>query len=122
MISSDSFCLNTMGVLYELCVPFLNINDPKEMWKKIDPTYIPSGYRIDLSDETPICTTKELKQPLTFSKEYGTISEFYFLLGQMIHFGLLHMFRKVTDIRKMIDRLNEEFKMNSKNPDMQQKI
>lgn len=61
MISSDSFCLNTMEVLYELCLPFLNINDPKEMWKKIDPTYIPSGQRIDLTGETPICATKDLK-------------------------------------------------------------
>ncbi len=67
---------------------------------------------MDLTGETPICATKDLKQPLAFPKEYGTISEFYFLLGQMIHFGLLHMFRKVTDIRKLIDRLEEEKKLN----------
>jgi hypothetical protein len=70
-----------MEVLYELCLPFLNVNDPKEMWKKIDPTYIPSGQRIDLTGETPICATKDLKQPLNYPKEYGTITEFYFLLG-----------------------------------------
>jgi hypothetical protein len=58
MISSDSFCLNAMYLLYDLCLPFLNINDPKEMWKKIDPTYIPSARRLDLSDETPICNNK----------------------------------------------------------------
>lgn len=51
------------------------------MWKKIDPTYIPSGKRVDLTDETPICTDKEMKKPLEIPKEYGTISEFYFLFN-----------------------------------------
>lgn len=32
-----------MYLLYELCVPILKLDDPKEMWKKIDPTYIPSA-------------------------------------------------------------------------------
>jgi hypothetical protein len=53
--------MNALYLMYELCVPFLNLNDPKEMWKKIDPTYIPSAYRFDLLDETPICNNKELR-------------------------------------------------------------
>lgn len=80
MISSDAFCLNALYLFYDLCSPFLNLNDPKEMWKKIDPTYLPSGKRIELN-ETPICNIKELKKPLQFPKEYGTITEFYFLLN-----------------------------------------
>eukprot|EP00350_Pseudokeronopsis_sp_OXSARD2_P008469 CAMPEP_0170564724 /NCGR_PEP_ID=MMETSP0211-20121228/74591_1 /TAXON_ID=311385 /ORGANISM="Pseudokeronopsis sp., Strain OXSARD2" /LENGTH=66 /DNA_ID=CAMNT_0010884551 /DNA_START=158 /DNA_END=358 /DNA_ORIENTATION=+ len=66
MISSDSFCLNVLYLLYDLCLPFLNLNDPKELWKKIDPTYIASGVRLDLSNETPICTDKDLKKPIQF--------------------------------------------------------
>jgi hypothetical protein len=89
--------------MYELCVPFLDLT--KDLWKKVDPTYLPSGIRIDLTDETPICTKKELKQSLKFAKEYGTISEFYFMELEMIHFGLLHSIRKYTDVRKLIDRL-----------------
>jgi hypothetical protein len=61
VISSDSFCLNALYVLHELCEPFLNLQDPKMLWKKIDPAYIPSGLRIDLTDETAICASKELK-------------------------------------------------------------
>lgn len=61
--------------MFELCLPFLDLT--KDMWKKIDPTYIPSGLRIDLTDETPICTKKEFKQQLKFPKEYGTISVKY---------------------------------------------
>jgi hypothetical protein len=34
----------------------------------------------------------------------------------MIHFGLLHMFRKITDIRKLIERLTAESKANANNP------
>lgn len=51
------------------------------MWKKIDPTYIPSATRIDLTDETSICNDKEKKKSLDFPKEYGTITEFYFLMN-----------------------------------------
>ena len=50
--------------MYDLCLPFLNLNDPKEMWKKIDPTYIQSTRRIDLNNETPICTVKEYKKDI----------------------------------------------------------
>ena len=110
LISSDSFCLNAMYVLHDLCTPFLNLNDPKEMWKKVDPTYLPSGVRIDITDETPICSGKEWKQALKFPKEYGTISEFYFMELQMIHVGLMHTVRKYADVRKMIEKLQEEKK------------
>ena len=61
VISSDSFCLNALYVLQELCEPFLNLQDPKMLWKKIDPAYLPSGLRIDLTDETAICASKDLK-------------------------------------------------------------
>ena len=78
------------------------------MWKKIDPTYLPSGVRIDITDETPICSSKDLKKPIQFPKEYGTISEFYFMELEMIHFGLMHTIRKYTDIRKLCERLKED--------------
>lgn len=111
MISSDSFCINAQYLLHELCVPFLDLT--KDLWKKVDPTYLPSGMRIDLTDETPICTKKELKKSISFPKEYGTISEFYFMELEMIHFGLLHSIRKYIDIRKMIERLQEDKKQVS---------
>lgn len=58
-ISSDAFCLNALYLMHELCKPVLDMC--KDMWKKIDPTYIPSGVRIDLTGETPICSNKEMK-------------------------------------------------------------
>jgi hypothetical protein len=79
MISSDSFCINAMYLLYDLCLPFLDLS--KDMWKKIDPTYIPSARRLDLTGETPICNNKEMKKSLTLPKEYGTITEFYFMFN-----------------------------------------
>ena len=63
---------------------------------------------MDLTDETPICTVKDMKEPLKFPKEYGTISEFYFMELQIITFGLMHTIRKYKDIRKMIDRLKSD--------------
>jgi hypothetical protein len=51
-------------LLYELCLPFLNLSDPKEMWRKIDPTYLPSEFRVSLKDETPLCTNRDIKKPL----------------------------------------------------------
>jgi hypothetical protein len=108
-ISSDSFCINILHVMHELSVPFLNINDEKQMWKKIDPSYLPSGLRMDLTDETPICNVpRDKRKPLTFPKEYGTITEFYFMEIEMMHYGLHHILRKYTDIRKLIDNLRQE--------------
>ena len=109
-ISSDSFCLNSLYLMHELCQPVLDLS--KDMWKKVDPTYIPSGMRIDLTGETAICMNKELKKDLKFPKEYGTITEFYFMELEMIHFGLMHTFHKYQDIRKIIDRLKNELKAN----------
>lgn len=110
-ISSDAFCINAQYLMFELCLPFLDLT--KDLWRKVDPTYIPSGVRIDLTDETPICAKKDLKQPLKLMKEYGTISEFYFMELEMIHFGLMHSIRKYVDVRKLIDRLSQEKKANS---------
>lgn len=73
------------------------------MWKKIDPKYIKSGSRIDLANETPICTVKEYSRELAYPKEYGTITEFYFLFDLMLHYGLMHSMRKLTDVRKLVD-------------------
>lgn len=108
--------------MHELCLPFLNLQDPKEMWKKIDPTYLPSNFRIDLTDETPICSNKELKKPLQFPKEFGTISEFYFMELEMIHFGLMHSIRKYTDVRKILDKLKEDLKVHQGNREIEKKI
>ena len=122
MISSDSFCLNAMYLMHELCVPFLNLSDPKELWKKVDPTYLPSGVRIDITDETPICSSKDHKVPLGMPKEFGTISEFYFMELQMIHYGLMHTIRKYQDVRKMLDRLKEDKEVHGANPEIVAKI
>jgi len=48
--------------MFELCLPFLDLS--KDLWRKVDPTYLPSGQRIDLTDETSICTNKSLKKPI----------------------------------------------------------
>jgi hypothetical protein len=62
-MSSDAFCVNAIFMMYEICVPFMKLGDDKI--NKIDATYIPSNSRIDLgTGDTPICTVKELKQPI----------------------------------------------------------
>lgn len=101
-----------MFLMHELCLPFLNLNDPKELWKKIDPSYLPSGVRIDITDETSICTIKELKGSIKFPKEFGTISEFYFMELEIIHFGLLHTIRKYNEVRDILERLKNDLNEN----------
>jgi hypothetical protein len=60
MVSSDSFMINMVQVLLELCKPFLIVGDDK--LKKLDPTYLISGKRLDIGDETSICTDKVIHQ------------------------------------------------------------
>ncbi len=84
------------------------INDDKI--KKIDPLYLPAARRVDLSDETPINTSKDSKQSIAFPPDFGTISEFYFLFFEMVHFSLIHITRKCEEIRNLVDRYKEERK------------
>lgn len=78
-MSSDAFCLNVIYMLYELCVPFMVLGDDKI--NKIDPGYIPSASRVDLGDsEDMICDHRDMKEQMKFATQYGTISEFYFML------------------------------------------
>lgn len=52
--------------------------------------------------------SSDLKQPITFPKEFGTVSEFYFLELEMIHFGLQHTIKKYTEIRKFTENAKRE--------------
>jgi hypothetical protein len=100
--------------MHQFSLPFLDFS--KDLWKKIDPSYLPSGVRIDITGETAICSSKELKKPLIFPKEYGTVSEFYFMELEMVHYGLLPIMRKYKDIKKIMDNLKKDKKVHEANP------
>jgi hypothetical protein len=119
-ISSDAFCFNALHIMNEFSLPFLDLS--KDMWKKIDPTYLPSGVRIDLTGETPICASRDSRQPLTFPKEFGTISEFYFMEVEMVHFGLMHIIKKYRDIKRIMDKLKQDLKAHEGNKQAVEKI
>ena len=129
-ISSDALWYNTLLVLLELCKPFLKPGDKK--LEKIDETYIPSEKRIGLSGETAICAKVEeeekdeqmidsafadeeeskesgpLSSKLHYPKEYGTITEFYFMLAETIHYGFIPIIKRGEDVDKLFKRLLEE--------------
>lgn len=125
-ISSDALCFNSLLVMLELCSPFLKLGDSK--LDKIDQTYLASDRRIGLNGETPICaksiedskeeveesafddeiTTTDHKAKLSFPKEYGTITEFYFMLAESIHYGLIPIIKRGEDVVRLYERLLEE--------------
>lgn len=68
----------------------MNLEDEKI--HKIDPAYIASNFRIDLGQsESFICSDRSMMKDFEFPNQYGTITEFYFMLVEMLHFGLSHM-------------------------------
>ena len=68
--------LNYVMVMQQICAPFLKMGDDK--LKKIEPTYMMTVK----SEETPLCASRDAatSAKLEPPKEFGTISEFYFLL------------------------------------------
>jgi DNA-binding ferritin-like protein (Dps family) len=103
--SSDALWYNTLLVLLELWNPFLKQGSDK--LDKIDKTYLASDRKIGLNGETPIwAKSEEIKEEdmeeesafadesspgpkITYPKEYGTITEFYFMLAETVHYGLI---------------------------------
>lgn len=56
-VSSDGFMHNIAAVLLSFCDPFLDVRASKI--DKIDPTYLRSSKRLDVSEDTKINATKE---------------------------------------------------------------
>ena len=71
-------------------------------------------------DEEPISTSKT--KGLVFpTKGYGTITEFYFMLAEIIHYGYNPILKRGEDVDKMFRRLMEEReKMTQAHPQYQQ--
>ena len=124
-VSSDSLCYNVIWTLLELWNPFLKEGDKK--LDKIDETYLVSDRRIGLNGETPIWAkeseeseeskeesafddspVKDSKAEFMFPKEYGTITEFYFMLAEAIHYWLIPIIKRGEDVLKLYERLLEE--------------
>lgn len=121
-VSSDSLCYNVLWVLLELCNPFLKEGDKK--LDKIDETYLVSNRRIGLFGETPLWAKeieeskdesafddspqKDEKSSFIFPKEYGTITEFFFMLTESIHYGLIPIIKRGEDVVRLYERLLEE--------------
>jgi len=57
-------------------------------------------------DDEEQINTKET--PFFFPKEYGTITEFYFMLAEAIHYGFTPILKRGEDIDKMFRRLMDE--------------
>ena len=48
------------------------------------------------------------KNSLSFPDEYGTITEYYFMLAETVHYGFMPIIKKGEDIIKMYEQLLEE--------------
>jgi ubiquitin conjugation factor E4 B len=58
---------------------------------------------------------------MTFPKEYGTITEFYFMLAEAIHYGYIPILKRGEDVDKMFRRLmDEKEKMHQSHPEFNQ--
>ena len=44
----------------------------------------------------------------TFPKEYGTITEFYFMLAETIHYGLMPIVKRGEDVYNLFQKILEE--------------
>lgn len=118
LVSCDAFCFNLGLVLLELCKPFLKIDSP--LLKKIDPSYLTSGVWINVSGETPLCTKKyddEEKEESSFDdgsstapKDYGTVTEFFFIFCVGVNTLLSPIFKWFEEIDDQLGDLEKLLK------------
>lgn len=102
--SSDSFCMNVLDTLLELCKPFMNPDEPMAM--RIDPSYLWISDRLALDEETPICTLRDISRPNRSDlTNYGTITEFYFMCLEMWRLGYHSVRENYMDLMRMMNQL-----------------
>ena len=71
------------------------------------------------AEEEEIEASKNI--PFYFPKEYGTITEFYFMLAESIHYGFTPILKRAEDVDKMFRNLmKEKEKMSSSHPEYHQ--
>ena len=86
-----------------LCKAIVNKNDDK--FRSIDPTYFMQSQYMPLMKYDPINgKSHDKKHP---SKQYGTITEFYFLCLQYLHVGLCGAIDHFTEMNDFKKRLEE---------------
>lgn len=99
MFSHDGTLINAYSCFLNLCKVIASRQDDK--YKSIDPNYFRYHERISLMKYDPI-NTKPIKKNEE-RKEFGTITEFFFLCLQYLHFGVcgaIDNFSEFNDIKK----------------------
>ena len=119
--SSHGFLFNLVAILLKLCKPFADPEHAKALWHKIDPTWLLSKHRLNLSEETRTCHDDQDNQEgggaaqsskgekgaiagITSSETFGTISEFFFLAARAL--GVLNLPKMVSDWNRVARELN----------------
>ena len=126
--SHDGMLLNLGAVLLQLCDPFTTPGSKHA--SKIDPSYLLSTHRLNLTEETRLCATEsdvahwldprnpDLRQryldrmaaegtvideneaALEVSTSFGTVSEYFFLTMRVLHVGMLSSFTMLEKLMK----------------------
>ena len=99
--SHDGFLINNYACFMNLCQAIVNRNDNKFL--SIDPTYFMQSQYMPMMKYDPINGKPYNKQHPT--KQYGTITEFYFLCLQYLHVGLcgaIDHFTEFNDFKKRL--------------------
>ena len=96
------------------------------MLAKIDPEYFVKKVRLDIGDETVLCTKtgeeemKEGHEESAFSDDdapmpdsnksasFGTVTEFFFMLAQGLHVFYLPLLKRCEELKKIWDNMREQ--------------
>jgi hypothetical protein len=97
--------MNVYVVLLNLCKPFLSREGDK--WKNIDPEYYMFKERAVACKYEPIHQDKKVEK-MEVQKEFGTISEFFFLCLELLNVGLVSVQDSFVELNEYKEKLEKE--------------
>ena len=109
-VSSDGFMINVTNVLDRLCDPFMDAKFSKI--DRIDVNYFHRSPKVDIAEETKINADQKASDEYYSRSVDGTnnfISEIFFLTVAAHHYGTEAAQTKQGEIRKMVQRMEQEF-------------
>ena len=128
-ISGDGLMLNIYECLLDISRVIFDRG--QTMYQNIDPEYFQYSEHCKLCQYEPLNSRKGIENPKMEieKKEFGTITEYFFLTFEMLHAGViptLHNFQEVNEtkdrIEKELERLGREHPMYSRGEKELQKL
>jgi ubiquitin conjugation factor E4 B len=114
-ISHDGLMMNVYESMLDISKGILDRN--QSVWTKIDPEYFRYSDHARLCQYEPLNNKKDGGKMEVEGKEFGTVTEFFFLTMELLHVGVVPTLLNFKEINETKERIEKELdKMGKSHP------